>query len=412
MIAQNAHITVDEARARILQGIAPLHAISYPLDRALGLVLARDVPAFHDNPPFDNAAMDGFACRAAEIASATQEKPVWLPVAAEIMAGADNAGMLAAGTIARIMTGAPVPFGADTVVPFEETGGGTGVVGVEGSRAARANVRRKGEDFRSGETLLHAGTRLGPSQIALLAALGNTVVAVVRPPRVGILATGNEIVPSGTPLAPGQIWDSNGPALVALVAQAGAIPVSLGIARDDATALRSRLDEARDAGLDLLITSGGVSAGDFDLVKDVLRASGEMAFWSVRIKPGKPLAFGVLDGLPLIGLPGNPVAGIVAFLQFVRPALMKMMGRADLLLPEIEATLLDPIDNRGGRRNFVRVRVVPSADGWVARSAGAQGSAQLSTLARANGLLVIPEDVALAEPGMRFAVQMPDWNPG
>lgn len=412
MIAKRTPITVDEAQARILAAIAPLDAVSLPLDRALGLVVARAVTATHDNPPFDNAAMDGYACRAAEVVGATPTQPIWLPVTAEIVAGADAAGRLLPGTAVRIMTGAPAPAGADIVVPFEETNAAPGSVGIMVPRDSGSNVRRKGEDFKSGETLLPAGTRLGPSQIALLAALGNAEAAVVRPPRVGILATGNEIVPPGLPLGPGQIWDSNGPALAALVAQAGAVPISLGIVRDDAAALRSRLSEANSAGLDLLVTSGGVSAGDFDLVKDVLRASGEIAFWSVRIKPGKPLAFGVLDGLPMIGLPGNPVAGIVAFLQFARPVLMKMIGRSDLQLPEIEATMLDQIENRGDRRSFVRVRVEPSPEGWVARSTGAQGSAQLSTLARANGLLVIPEDVARAEPGMRFRVQMPDWELG
>jgi len=286
------------------------------------------------------------------------------------------------------------------------------MVGIHAPRLAQSNVRRQGEDFCAGEQLLSAGTRVGPSQIALLASLGLPEIAVVRRPRVGVLTTGNEVVDPGQTLKPGQIWDSNGPAIAALIEQAGAIPVRLGIARDNASDVRQRLGDAQAAGLDLLITSGGVSAGDYDLVKEVLRASGDIAFWSVRIKPGKPLAFGLLDGLPLIGLPGNPVAGMVAFLQFARPALMKMLGRADLFLPEIEARLLDRVENRGGRRNFVRVRVEQAADGWTATLTGAQGSAQLSTMARANGLLIIPEEMTVAEPGMRFQVQMPGWEMG
>jgi molybdopterin molybdotransferase len=408
-------LTVDEAQERILRAIRPLDALVASLDQALGLVLAQDVVAGHDNPPFDNSAMDGYACRASDIAEATRERPVMLPVAAEIVAGAEPLKLLAPGTAARIMTGAPVPAGADVVVPFEETDEGaakSGVVGIRVPRPAQSNVRRKGEDFSTGELLLSAGTRIGPSQIALLAALGLPEIAVVRRPRVGVLTTGNEVVAPGQSLKPGQIWDSNGPAIAALIEQTGAIPVRLGIARDNATDVRQRLGDAQAAGLDLLITSGGVSAGDYDLVKDVLRASGAIEFWSVRIKPGKPLAFGLLDGLPLIGLPGNPVAGMVAFLQFARPTLMKMLGRTELFLPKIEARLLDRIENRGGRRNFVRVRVEQTSDGWTASSTGAQGSAQLSTMAQANGLLIIPEAIAVAEPGMRFQVQMPDWEMG
>ena len=402
-------LSLGAAQERILRAIGPLAASITPLDQALGLVLARDVVAGHDNPPFDNSAMDGYACRAADIAGAKRDSPVMLPVAAEIVAGAAPTEPLAPGTAARIMTGAPVPPGADVVVPFEETDDGSainGTVGIQVSRSFQSNVRRQGEDFSAGEQLLSVGTRIGPSQIALLASLGLPEIAVMRKPRVGVLTTGNEVVAPGQALKPGQIWDSNGPALAALIEQAGGIPVRLGIARDTASDVRQRLSDAHAAGLDLLITSGGVSAGDYDLVKEMLKASGDIAFWSVRIKPGKPLAFGLLDGLPLIGLPGNPVAGMVAFLQFARPALMKMLGRADLFLPEIEARLLDRIENKGGRRNFVRVRVEHAADGWTATSTGAQGSAQLSTMARANGLLIIPEDIAVAEPGMRFQVQM------
>jgi molybdopterin molybdotransferase len=405
--------SVSAAQERILQAIDRLAASIVPLDQASGLVLAQDVVAGHDNPPFDNSAMDGYACRAVDIAGATCERPVMLPVTAEIMAGTVPSLPLAQGAAARIMTGAPVPLGADVVVPFEETDEGAaikGMVGIHAPRLAQSNVRRKGEDFSAGEQLLSAGTRVGPSQIALLASLGFPEIAVVRRPRVGVLTTGNEVVDPGQTLKQGQIWDSNGPAIAALIEQAGAIPVRLGIARDNAADVRQRLSDAQAAGLDLLITSGGVSAGDYDLVKEVLRASGDIAFWSVRIKPGKPLAFGLLDGLPLIGLPGNPVAGMIAFLQFARPALMKMLGRTDLFLPEIEARLLDRLENRGGRRNFMRVRVEQSPDGWTARSTGAQGSAQLSTMARANGLLIIPEEIAVAEPGMRFQVQMPGWE--
>ena len=260
--------------------------------------------------------------------------------------------------------------------------------------------------------MLTAGTRLRPAEIGLLAALGRDSVAVHRRPRVAILATGDELVPAGASPGPGQIRDSNGPALAALVRQAGGEPVRLGIARDARDDLRAHLDAALAAGVDLIVTVGGVSVGDYDLVKEVLRADGRIDFWRVRIKPGKPLAFGHFGETPLIGLPGNPVAAIVAFSQFVHPAIMTMLGRADVTLATISARLLSRIENPGGRRHFVRVQIRhdPASGDFTARPAGPHGAGRISSLVASNGLLVIPENRAVAETGEHFQVQMPDWD--
>ena len=262
--------------------------------------------------------------------------------------------------------------------------------------------------------MLTAGTRLRPAEIAMLAALGHESVLVHRRPRVAILSTGDELVPAGVTLGPGQIHDSNGPALAAMVRQAGGEPIRLGIARDAQDDLRAHFAGALAAGVDLIVTAGGVSVGDYDLVKEVLRADGRIDFWRVRIKPGKPLAFGHLGDRPLIGLPGNPVAAVVAFTQFVRPAILTMLGRTDVSPPTISARLLSRIDNPGGRRHFVRVHVRhdPASGDYTARLAGPHGAGRISSLVAGNGLLVIPEDRAVAEAGEQFQVQMPDWELG
>lgn len=413
--------TVDEARTLILAAFAPLPPVSIPLDAALGLVLAETVVAGEDLPPFANAAMDGFAVRAADTAGAAPAGPVRLRVAGAVAAGAGAAPLPAvgAGTAIRIMTGAPLPPGADAVVRFEETDDGRdepGSVAVRHAAVSGSNVRPAGEDVAAGTVVLLPGARLFPAEIGLLAALGRTTVLIHPRPRVAILTTGDELVPPGVLPGPGQIRDSNGPALAALVRQAGGEPLDLGIARDTTADLRARLAGAAASGADLILTVGGVSVGDYDLVKEVLRADGRVDLWRVRIKPGKPLAFGRLGGLPLIGLPGNPVAAIVAFHQFVRPAIRTMLGRGDLTLPEISARLLDRVENPGGRRHFVRVLVRPDPDGppgrYVAGLAGPPGAGRLSSLVAGNGLLVVPEDRAVVEPGEVLAVQMPDRDAG
>ena len=409
-------IDVDEARRRILEAFSPLPAVRLPLADALGYVLAVDVIAGAPVPAFANAAMDGFAVRASDTLGATPTAPVLLRVIAEAAAGYASDVTLDMGTAVRIMTGAPVPQGADAVVRFEETDEGSGTVRhglgatvqVFRGVVSGENIRPAGEDIQAGATVLTAGTRVRPAEIGVLATLYRTRITVHRRPRVGILATGDEIVDAGFPLAPGQIRNSNGPMIAALVTRTGGEAVPLGIARDRESELEHCLEAA--SGLDFLITTGGVSVGDFDMVKQVLRRKGRIALWEVRIKPGKPLAFGWLGDTPLLGLPGNPVAAAVAFEQFARPAIRTMLGDPVLEIPTIMARLSGQLENRGGRRQFVRVAVSATPEGYVARVSGAQGSGVLSTLASANGLMIVAEDLALVEDGALLPVQMLDWD--
>jgi molybdopterin molybdotransferase len=411
-------IDVDEARTRVLAAVAPLSPVRVPLDAALGTVLAVDVIAGWHVPAFANAAMDGFAVCAADTAGASPTQPVHLPVIAEIAAGSQSATAITPGTAMRIMTGAPLPEGADAVVRFEETNehtlgtrlGPGETVDILAAVHAGENVRPVGEDVRRGETVLTAGTRVRPAEIGVLATLNRTQVTVHQRPRVGILATGDEVIDPGEPLGPGQIRNSNAPMLTALVRRLGGEPVSLGTARDTIADLRTRLAQA--VGLDLLLTTGGVSVGDYDLVKQVLQAEGRIELWEVRIKPGKPLAFGWLGTTPFLGLPGNPVAAAVAFEQFARPAIRKMLGDRTLEIPTVMAHLLGRVENRGGRRHYVRGWVEATPEGYRARVAGGQGAGVLSTLAKANGLLVIPETLATADDGSLLPVQMLDWDLG
>lgn len=405
-------ITVDEARDRILAAIRSLPGVETPLDGAFGLVLARDVVANQDLPPFDNSAMDGFALIAADTENASDVAPVTLTVSGEIPAGHALPGRVGAGQAIRIMTGAPIPVGADAVERVENTErqGSGDRIAVRKPVEPGANIRPTGEDVHAGDVVLRAGTRLHPGAIGLLAATGHARVAVHRRPRVGVLVTGDEVVMPGEPLGPGQIWNSNGPLITAQIRQCGGEPVQLGVATDSAESVRARITEAGD--LDLLVTTGGVSVGDFDIVKDVLRADGDVALWNLRIRPGKPLAFGLLGDTPVLGLPGNPVAAAVAFWQFGRAAILAMLGHPDVRMPEIEARLCDRVANRGGRMQFVRVAVTRDGEGYAARLAGGQGSAMLTSLARADGLLVIPEECEMAEPDMVMRVQMPHWGLG
>jgi molybdopterin molybdotransferase len=408
---------VDEALARVLAAFAPLPPVAVPILDALGSVLAETVRAEVAIPPFRNSAMDGYAVRAADTTGASADRPVRLPVVANLPAGPASPLRLRPGAAARIMTGAAMPEGADAVVRFEETDEGGGrqpsppegfpTVGVFRPARVGDNAREAGEDVRAGDPVLVAGTRLRPAEVGLLAALNRSTVLVHRRPRVAILSTGDEVVEVGPALAPGQIRNSNGAMLAAMCLRFGATPLPLGIARDTVDDLSAKLAAAGDA--DLLVTSGGVSLGDFDVVKDVLRAEGEVAIWQVRMKPGKPLAFGHVGGRPLLGLPGNPVAAAVSFELFGRPAILTLLGRRDLAPPTVEATVTERIDNRGQRRHYVRVVVGRGSSGdLVARTAGEQGAGVLSSLTRANGLLVVPEQLAVAERGMRLPVLLLD----
>lgn len=408
---------VDAAREHVLAAVRPLPPVDLPLLDAVGLVLAEDVVADADIPPFRNSAMDGYALRAADVAGATAERPVRLAVVAEVAAGTPEPAPLAPGQAVRIMTGAPLPAGADTVVRFEETdefdaGPRRSQVAVRRAVRPWENVREAGEDVRAGSVVLPRGTVLRPAAVGILASLNRATVRVHRRPRVGILSTGDEVVDLGPELRPGQIRNSNSYTLAALVRESGGEPVLLGVARDRTEEIRVKLRLAQD--VDLLITSGGVSIGDFDLVKQVLQAEGEVSLWQVRIKPGKPMAFGRVGEVPLLGLPGNPVAAFVAFVQFGRPALRTMLGHRDLGLPTVRARLLEGHENRGRRRHFVRGIVERRGEEWVAWPCGLQGSGVLTSVTAANCLIVLPETWDAASPGDQVEVQLLDvvWPGG
>ena len=413
-----AMIGVDDARERILAGVEPLPVEQAPLLDALGLVLAEDVVAAADIPPFRNSAMDGYAVRAADLAGARRDAPARLQVVAQGPAGYAPRGAVAPGTAIRIMTGAPLPPGADTVVRFEETdeargarpGADHGAVAIYTAQGPWINVREAGEDVRRGETVLRAGAPLRPAEIGVLASLGRASIPVHRRPVVAIVATGDEVVAPGHPLGPGQIRDSNSYTLAALVRRYGGVPRLLGVARDTVAELTGLLRAARDA--DLIVSSGGVSIGDYDMVKDVLRAEGRIDLWQVRMKPGRPLASGRLGGRPFLGLPGNPVAAVVSFELFGRPLLLRLLGHRDWRKPTVRARLTAPVENRGGRRHFVRALVAAGPDGPTVRPTGEQGSGVLTALVRANGLLIVPDGVECLALGDEAEVEMLHWEQG
>lgn len=408
-------LDVDATLRIVLAAFHPLDLEWLPLLAARDRVLAQDVVAQSAVPPFRNSAMDGYAVRCADVRGATWEAPQALPVVAHVAAGDPVAPPLAAGTAIRIMTGAVLPAGADAVVRFEETDEARLPQGAPRERvlvyrptAPGDNVRDAGEDIAAGRIVASRGKRLGPVDLGLLASVGVEQAPVHRRPVVAILSTGNEVVTPGQILPAGKIRDSNAVVLGAFAQAWGADVRMLGIARDTVEDLSEHLAQAHDA--DLIVTSGGVSLGDFDFVKDVLRQEGEVSIWQVRMKPGKPLAFGRVGGTPLLGVPGNPVAAAVSFLLFGRPAILRMLGHDEVSPPLVDVVVTEPIDNRGQRRHFVRVTLQRQADGQVAAcSVGEQGAGVLSSLAAADALLIVPESVEQVEPGARLQAITLAW---
>lgn len=399
-------LSVEEARERILGTVRVLEPERVPILEALGRVLAEPVVASRNIPPLSNSAMDGYAVRGEDVAQA----PVRLRVVGEAAAGYVCEARVESGTAVRIMTGAPIPEGADTVVRFEDTRLEGEWVEVLVPVPHGKNVRPAGEDVRAGQEVLSPGKVLRPQEIGMLAALGRTEVAVFRRPRVAILATGDEVVSPGQEPGPAQIYDANTYTVSALVRHVGGIPIPLGVARDQEELVREGVRRALEERADFIITSGGVSVGDFDLVKQVLAAEGEMRFWSLNMKPGRPLAFGVVAGVPLLGLPGNPVSAMIGTLMFARPALLKMQGFTEWSWPTVRARLLDPIPRKDERRHYMRVVLKEAEEGYEARLTGDQGSGILNSLVLADGLAVIPEGTTHLPAGTEVEVLWLRWD--
>ena len=413
-------LEVEQAFERILAHFAPLDAVALPVLQTLGMALAEDITSPLDLPPLANSAMDGYAVLHADIADAT-DSPSKLSVISAVAAGQVSDQTVTQGNAIRIMTGAPVPNGADTVVPFEETDeldrrrAGVPLDQIEIRKALPlgSNVRPAGEDVSAGELVLPAGTIVRPAEAGVMASLGLSTALVIRRPVVAVLSTGDELTQVGESLSPGHIYDSNSSSIAAAVTAAGGTPRMIGIARDNLADLHRCIDEASDA--DLLVTSAGVSKGDYDMVKDVLEQRGDMNFWSVRMRPAKPLAFGLLNTshgrpLPLLGLPGNPVSALLAFEMFGRPAIRRMLGRDLLARPTVEGVLTGPIFNSDGRRVYARVEVEKRNGTWFATPTGPQGSNILTSLSRANGLAICPSDLPRKNAGQAVKIIMLDWN--
>ncbi|MFI1958785.1 gephyrin-like molybdotransferase Glp [Streptomyces althioticus] len=421
--------SVDEHLDDILATVRPLDPIELNLLDAQGCVLVEDITVPVSLPPFDNSSMDGYAVRVADIAGASEEYPASLEVVGDVAAGAADPVHVGPGQAARIMTGAPLPPGAETVVPVEWTDGGLGEGPAAGMRArslapdgatgqvavyrpapARAHVRAQGSDVRAGDRVLEAGTVLGPPQISLLAAVGRGTVRVRPRPRVVVVSTGSELVQPDEPLRPGQIYDSNSFALTAAARDAGAIAYRVGAVADDAETLRDTIEDQL-VRADLMVTSGGVSVGAYDVVKEALSHAGDedepgsgVEFRRLAMQPGKPQGFGSIgpDHTPLLALPGNPVSSYVSFELFVRPAIRTLMGLRDVHRPRVRAELRaeKALTSPKGRRQFLRGRY---ADGVVTPVGGA-GSHLVAALAQANALVVVPEDVEDVAPGTEVEV--------
>lgn len=409
-------LSVTAALQIVLKGVNKLSQERVDLPQALGRILAQPVNAEDSLPPFANSSMDGYALRAADLEGATPEAPARLRVLADIAAGVDVAVTVLPGTAVRIMTGAPLPPGADAVVPVEDTNEPwrdaerplPQTIQVRRQVKPGDYVRPLGEDIQAGTTILTPGHLLRPQEIGVLASLGVSAVPVIRRPRVAILATGDELINVHEALRPGKIRNSNGYAQAAQVAALGATPISLGIARDDEEDVRQKLHVGLENGVDLFVSSAGVSVGAYDVVKAVLEKEGNVGFWRVRMRPGKPLAYGLFGGVPFLGLPGNPVSSMVSFERFARPAILKMAGHTQLDRPQVTVVIQEDIDS-DGRESYLRAVVRREKEGYTAVTTGGQGSHMMTSLIKANALVIIPEGVTHVSSGQKLQAMMIDW---
>jgi molybdopterin molybdotransferase len=410
-------LAVSDALIRILSHFQTLPTETIQTPNALGRVLGEDVKAQHDVPPFANSAMDGYAVRAQDVRDASQEHPVELAVIDDIPAGASPKKTVEPGTAARIMTGAPMPPGADAVVPVEDTNEQWRQAGrdklpvpdhiaIHQPTETTQHVRPTGEDLAAGEVALPKGTLLRPQELGVLASIGTVKITVFQRPKVAVLSTGDELLPIEADITPGKIRDVNGYTLSNLVRTHGGIPLWLGIAPDHPDEVRSRLQSALDQGAHVILSSAGVSVGAFDVVRDVLAEFGQVDFWRVRMRPGKPLAFGLVRDVPFFGLPGNPVSAMVSYDVFARPAILKLGGRPWQV--QTVPVVLGETMRSDGRESYLRVEVIQRDGQWVAQSVGGQGSNLLTSMVRANALLIIPEGVMEAHAGETYPARLID----
>ncbi len=398
-------INFEEARNIVLDSVSALEPVQVPILDALGLVAAEDVVSTERIPPFDNSAMDGYAVRSEDIAGASEQEPVELKVLMDLPAGQHTDQQVGRGEAIRIMTGAPMPPGADTVVQVELTGRTDGGVKILQEHKEGRNIRRAGEDIAIGQKVLEIGDEITPAKIGLLASVGRSKVEVVRRPVVAILATGDELLEAGEPLVPGKIRSSNSYTLSSQVRACGAEPKYLGIARDTMDDVREHFKQGLSA--DMIISSAGVSIGDYDYVKDALKELGvEFKFTKVAIKPGKPTVFGLLGNKPVFGLPGNPVSSMVTFEQFVRPAILKIMGRRRLLRPVVAAILEEDIKKKPERMSLLRAVARKDGDKYYVTTTGPQGSGILVSMDHANAIIIFNRGIERLRKGERVKTQL------
>ncbi len=403
-------ISVEEALNKILDEVSPLGLEKVSILAALGRVVGEDVIAGRAIPPKDNSAMDGYALRREEIRGASSGNPVRLDVVEEIPAGAAPTKSIGSGQAARIMTGAPIPDGANAVVRMEDTRKEGARVAVFAEAAQGQNIRYAGADVQRGEKVIPRGEIIRPVEVGMLAALGRSFILVHQRPLVAVVVTGDELAEIDEAPSEWKIINSNSYALAALVRECGAVPLQIGIARDSREDLNAKFRAAMRA--DLIISSGGVSAGDYDLVKEIMQEAGNrMQFWQVAMKPGRPLAFGALGSVPIVGLPGNPGSSMVCFEQFIRPAILKMLGRGNLFRMTIRARLGEMIRKKEGVRHFIRALIRQDEDGFSVVTTG-QCVGVLKSMVRANGLIVLPEEVTVVGPGELVTVQLLDDSLG
>ena len=400
-------ISVEEALQVILNSIYVLGLKKVDILSSLGMVLGEDICAPYHIPPWDNSAMDGYAVIHRDIEHASSENPVRLKVVADLPAGYTSQKELERGEAIRIMTGAPIPRGSDTVVMVEDTKREGTQVKIFRATPKGEHIRKAGEDVREGTLVLSSGLIIRPAEVGMLASLKRSFISVYQRPTVAVISTGDELIDVDGDFTEGKIVSSNTYSLASLVKDSGATPLILGIARDEPQELMNRFKVALNA--DMIISSGGVSVGDYDLVKDILKELGaEMKFWKVAMRPGQPLAFGIIENKPTFGLPGNPVSCMVSFEQFVRPSILKASGHKRIFRPLVEARLKDPIKKKEGKRYFIRC-IVNEEDGkYLATTTGEQGSGILMSMVRANGLIVLPEEKTTFKEGEIVKVQLLD----